>query len=299
MTLLSAIPQSWDNLATSILISQTLLTQLTWDFVSSAIQSEFSQGSTSAHTACHSGIPRGNHPLSWKKNPQDKQQSQENSSQQQKKKHGRGKHSGKAHQADSSSKSVNDNKYQASSAIAFASMVTIIPLAHPLPPKPQSKARAFKLADQLFEQCPSQIGPIYSPLAHAQDRTLKLYDKCLAKKFPNPTPVEASASKITKPSSKASPPQVQNGLFKMDVDLPSVSNTSILRESANADDIVSLGSLEDWSLNNQSSGYDLYVHSSTVFHHSLTISAQSLATCANVMAATRNFVTSSSVVYIA
>jgi len=37
MTLLSAIPQSWDNLATSILTSQTLLTQLTWDFVSSAI----------------------------------------------------------------------------------------------------------------------------------------------------------------------------------------------------------------------------------------------------------------------
>ena len=42
MTLLSAIPQSWDNLATSILTSQTSLTQLTWDFVSSAIQSEFS-----------------------------------------------------------------------------------------------------------------------------------------------------------------------------------------------------------------------------------------------------------------
>ena len=42
MTLLSAIPQSWDNLATSILTSQTTLSQLTWDFVSSAIQSEFS-----------------------------------------------------------------------------------------------------------------------------------------------------------------------------------------------------------------------------------------------------------------
>jgi len=42
MTLLSAIPQSWDNLATSILTFQTSLTQLTWDFVSSAIQSEFS-----------------------------------------------------------------------------------------------------------------------------------------------------------------------------------------------------------------------------------------------------------------
>ena len=42
MTLLSAIPQSWDNLATFILTSQTLLTQLTWDFVSSAIQFEFS-----------------------------------------------------------------------------------------------------------------------------------------------------------------------------------------------------------------------------------------------------------------
>jgi len=75
--------------------------------VSSAIQSEFSQRSTSAHTACHSGVPRGNYPLSWKKNPQDKQQqSQEDSSQQQKKKHG-----DKAHQANGSSKSVNDDEY--------------------------------------------------------------------------------------------------------------------------------------------------------------------------------------------
>jgi len=109
MTLLSAIPQSWDNLATSILTSQTLLTQLTWNFVSSAIQSEFSQRSTSAHTARHSGVPRGDCPPSWKKNPQDKQQqSQGDFSQQQKKKCGQGKYGGKAHQADSSSKSVND-----------------------------------------------------------------------------------------------------------------------------------------------------------------------------------------------
>jgi len=87
MTLLSTIPQSWDNLATSILTSQTLLTQLTWDFMSSAIQSEFSWRSTSVHTAHHSGVPRGDHPPSWKKNSQDKQQSQGDSSQQQKKKH--------------------------------------------------------------------------------------------------------------------------------------------------------------------------------------------------------------------
>jgi len=85
----------------------------------------------------------------------------------------------------------------------------------------------------------------------------------------------------------------------MDIDLPSVLNTSILWESANADDVVSLGSPEDWGLNNQISGYDLYVHSPTIFYHSLTISAQSLATCANVMAATRNFVASSSIVCIA
>jgi len=52
-------------------------------------------------------------------------------------------------------------------------------------------------------------------------------------------------------------------------------------------------------LNNQISGYNLYVHFSTVSYYSLTISAQSLATCANVMAATRNFVASSSVVCIA
>jgi len=242
-------------LATSILTSQTLLTQLTWDFVSSAIQSEFSWRSTSAHTACHSGVPRDDRPLSWKKNSQDKQQqrfqgqqqqqSQEDFSQQQKKRHGRGKHGGKAHQADNSSKSVNNDEYQASSAIAFASMATIIPPTHPLPPKPQSKARAPKLTDQLSEQRFSQIGPICGPLACAQDRALKLYDECLAKKFPDPTPVEASTSKITEPSSKAPPPQVQSGLFKIDVDLPSVSNTSILGESANADDVVSLGSPED------------------------------------------------------
>jgi len=134
---------------------------------------------------------------------------------------------------------------------------------------------------------------------YAQDRALKLYDKCLAKKFPDPTSVEAFASKITEPSSKAPPPQVQNGLSKIDVDLSSVSNTSILGESANADDIVSLGSPEDWGLNNQISGYDLYMYPPTVFYHSLTISAQSLVTCANIIAATRNFVASSSVVYIA
>jgi len=133
----------------------------------------------------------------------------------------------------------------------------------------------------------------------AQDRVLKLYNEYLAKKFPNPTPVEASASKITEPFSKAPPPQVQNGLSKMDVDLPSVLNTSILGESANADDVVSLGSPKDWGLNNQISGCDLYVHSSTVFSHSLTILAQSLATYANVIAATRNFVASSSVVCVA
>jgi len=85
----------------------------------------------------------------------------------------------------------------------------------------------------------------------------------------------------------------------MDVDPPSVTNTSILGESANADDIVSLGSPEDWGLNNQISRYDLYVHFPTVFYHSLTILAQSLTTCANVMAATRNFVALSSIVCMA
>jgi len=78
-----------------------------------------------------------------------------------------------------------------------------------------------------------------------------------------------------------------------------VSNTSILGESANADDVVSLGSPEDWGLNNQISGSDLYVYSSAVLYHSLTILAQSLATCTNVMAATRNFVALSSVVCMA
>jgi len=85
----------------------------------------------------------------------------------------------------------------------------------------------------------------------------------------------------------------------MDVDPPSVTNTSTLGKSANADDVVSLGSPEDWGLNNRISGCDLYMHSFTVFSYSLTISAQSLATCTNVMAATRNFVALSSIVCIA
>jgi len=80
-------------------------------------------------------------------------------------------------------------------------MATIVPPTYPLPPKPQSKARAPKLTDWLSEQCPS-IGPIHGPLAHAQDRVLKLYDECLARKFPDPTLVEASISKITESSSK-------------------------------------------------------------------------------------------------
>jgi len=152
-------------------------------------------------------------------------------------------------------------------------MATIIPPTYPLSPKPQSKARAPKLSDRLSEQCPSQIGPIHGPLACAQDRALKLYDERLTKKFPDPTPVEASTSKITEPSLKAPSPQVQSSSSKMDVDLPLVSNTPILWESANADNVVSLGSPEDWGLNNQISGCDLYVYSSTIFSHSLTISA--------------------------
>jgi len=82
-------------------------------------------------------------------------------------------------------------------------------------------------------------------LVRAQDRALKLYNECLARKFPDPTLVEASAFKITKPSLKAFPPQVQSSLSKIDIDLPSVTNTSILGESANANDVVSLGSPED------------------------------------------------------
>ena len=64
MTLLSTISQSWDNLAISILTFQTLLSQLTWDFMSLAIQSEFFQRSTSAHTTHYSGVPSGDCPLS-------------------------------------------------------------------------------------------------------------------------------------------------------------------------------------------------------------------------------------------
>jgi len=178
-------------------------------------------------------------------------------------------------------------------------MATIVPPTHPLSPKPQSKARAPKLADWLSEQHPSQIGPIHGLLARAQDRALKLYDERLAKKFPDPTPVEASASKVIEPSLEASPSQVQSGPSKMDVDPPLVINTSNLEESANANDVVSLGSPEDWGLNNQVSRYNLYVYSPTIFYHSLTILAQSLATCANVMAVTRNFVALSSITCMA
>ena len=136
-------------------------------------------------------------------------------------------------------------------------------------------------------------------MVHAQDRVLKLYDEHLARKFPDPTLVKASISKITEPSSKAPSPQVQSGPFKMDIDSPSVTNTSILRELADADTVVSLESPEDWGLNNQISGCNLYVHSPIVFYYSLTILAQFLITCANVMAATRNFVTLSSIVCMA
>jgi len=96
----------------------------------------------------------------------------------------------------------------------------------------------------------SQIGPICGPLACAQDRALKLYDERLAKKFSDLTPVEVFASKITEPSSKTPPSQIQNSLSKMNIDLSSVSNTSILGELANTDDVVSLGSSENWDLNN-------------------------------------------------
>jgi len=77
-------------------------------------------------------------------------------------------------------------------------------------------------------------------LAHVQDRALKLYDEHLARKFPDPTPIEAFAFKITELS-----PQIQSGLSKMDISPPSVTNTSILGESANANDVVSLGSPKD------------------------------------------------------
>ena len=104
-------------------------------------------------------------------------------------------------------------------------------------------------------------------MAYAQDRALKLYNERLARKFPDPTFVEASAFKITEPSLKASPPQVQSGPSKIDINPPLVTNTSILGESANIDDIVFLGSPKDWSLNNQISGYDLYVYSPTISNY--------------------------------
>ena len=85
----------------------------------------------------------------------------------------------------------------------------------------------------------------------------------------------------------------------MDVDPPSVINMFILGESAKADDMVSLGDPEDWSMNNQSSRYDLYVHFPAFLHNSLTILAQCLTTCANVMAATRCFVATGSISFMA
>jgi len=74
---------------------------------------------------------------------------------------------------------------------------------------------------------------------------LKLYDEYLARRFPGPTLVEAPASKIIELPLEAPSPQVQSGPSKMDVNLPLVINTSILGESAKADDMVSLGDLED------------------------------------------------------
>jgi len=76
----------------------------------------------------------------------------------------------------------------------------------------------------------------------------------------SPTLVEALASKIIELPSEAPSPQVQSDPSKMDVDPPSVINTFILGKSAKADNIVCLGDPENWNMNNQSSGYDLYVH---------------------------------------
>ena len=103
---------------------------------------------------------------------------------------------------------------------------------------------------------------------YAQDRVLKLYDEHLARKFPDSTPTEAFVSKITEPSLKAPLSQVQSSPSKIDVDLPLVTNISTLGESANADNVVSLGSPKDWDLNNQISGYNLYVHFSTILYYS-------------------------------
>ena len=85
-------------------------------------------------------------------------------------------------------------------------MATIVSPVHPLPPKPQLQVRAPKLADRLSEQRPSQVGPICGPLACAQEKALKLYDECLARRFPGPTLVEALASKIIELPSEAPSP---------------------------------------------------------------------------------------------
>jgi len=124
-------------------------------------------------------------------------------------------------------------------------MATVVSPVYPLPSKPQSQARAPKLANQLSEQHPSQVGPIPGPLACAQEKALKLYDECLARRFPGPTLVKAPVSKIIKLSSEASSLQVQSGPSKIDVDPPSVINMSILGKLAKADDMVSLGDPED------------------------------------------------------
>jgi len=72
----------------------------------------------------------------------------------------------------------------------------------------------------------------------------------LARKFSDSTLVKVFTSKITKPFLKTTLFQVQSSLFKIDVNPPLVTDTSILEESANADDVISLESSEDWCLNN-------------------------------------------------
>ena len=61
-----------------------------------------------------------------------------------------------------------------------------------------------------------------------QEKALKLYDECLARRFPGSTLVEAPASKIIELPSEAPSPQVQSGPSKMNVDPPLVINMSIL-----------------------------------------------------------------------
>jgi len=65
MTLLFAISYSWNFISASILSSHISISNLTWNVVCSAIQTESSRQTNTANTTCYSGIPHRDKSPQW------------------------------------------------------------------------------------------------------------------------------------------------------------------------------------------------------------------------------------------